>query len=65
MGVDRKKETLKLVPLLPLKHGEKLRKRRLLFETVDANRYDEIESKILAFKKDIEREVKEYIKKAT
>lgn len=61
LKLNKKNEVLKLIQSLPIRHSEKLRKRKLMLELADVKKWSQAEDKILKLKKAIQKGVEQCI----
>lgn len=61
----RKDEVLRLIQSLPIRHDERLRKRKLMLELVDIKKWPQAEDKVLKLNKAIQEEVERCVLVAT
>ena len=57
IGLNRKREVIKLLEELPLKHKEKVRKKSIILKNKNAKKWSEIEKEWEKLRKEIEKEV--------
>jgi len=63
--VYRKEDVFKLLPLLPIKHSEKNRRRQLAFQLKNTAKFwEEAKPKVLALRREIKEEVRQHVQKA-
>lgn len=61
LRLKRRKEVIKLLGMLPLKHQEKVRKRQMMFELQDKVYIADVEKAVQRFRDGIENEVRQYM----
>lgn len=64
LRLKRKKEVLKLIQILPIRHGEKIRKRQLMLELKDKFSIKNVEKPVMKLRNEIKSEVSQYLKSA-
>lgn len=64
LGLSRRSEVLQLVQQLPIRHDEKIRRRRLMFEVMNETKWSRVKDKVDTLRREIKRKVEDCIHEA-
>jgi hypothetical protein len=59
-----KRDIARLLRVLPIRHLEKIERRKLFFQTVNVRDWDEVNDKVIALRRKIKEEVRQCIEEA-
>jgi DNA-binding CsgD family transcriptional regulator len=64
LTLNRKDEIVKILGKVPLKNGDRIKKKNLIFETINAKYWFEVKNKVKSIRSEIKNKIKEWKEKA-